>query len=97
MERIGVRELKERLSHYIRAVRRGEIIEVTVRGKPVARLVPAYPGGETALEPKLEERMWELVAEGFLTWSGDQPQIPEPVAVNRGPRLLSDLVVEDRA
>jgi hypothetical protein len=40
--------------------------------------------------------MWELVAEGVLDWSGGTSQVPEPVATNRGPKLLSDLVVEDR-
>ena len=97
MERVGVRELKDRLSHYLRTVRQGQIIEVTVRGKPVARLVPAHPRGEASVPEKIEQRMWELVAEGFLTWNGERFQIPEPAAVNRGPGLLSDLVVEDRA
>ena len=97
MERVGVRELKDRLSYYLRSVRQGQIVEVTVRGKPVARLVPANPRGETSVPENVEQRMWELVAEGFLTWNGERFQMPEPAAVNRGPRPLSDLVVEDRA
>ena len=96
MESVGVRELKNRLSHYLRAVRQGRIIEVTARGKPIARLVPASPQRESALPAGLEERLWQLAAEGFLTWNGKPFQIPEPVAVNRGPGLLSDLVVENR-
>jgi hypothetical protein len=40
--------------------------------------------------------MWELAAEGFLTRNGGPFLMPEPAAVNRGPELLSDLVVEDR-
>ena len=97
MERVGVRELKDKLSHYLRTVRRGQIVEVTMRGKPVARLVPAGPRGEASMDEKVEQRMWELVAEGFLKWKGERFRLPEPVAVNRGPGLLSDLVVEDRA
>jgi len=96
MESIGVRELKEHLSHYLRAVRQGRVVEVTVRGEPVARLVPAHPRAESGPSPELEERMWRLAADGFLAWSGERFQIPDPVAVNRGPRLLCDLVVEDR-
>jgi len=96
MENVSVRELRDRLGHYLRAVRQGRIVVVTSRGKPVARLVPISPRGETTLPPELEERMWELAAEGFLTWDGGRFQVPEPVAVNRGPGLLSDLVVEDR-
>jgi len=96
MESVGVRELKNRLAYYLRAVRQGGTIVVTAHGKPVARLVPISPRGKTSPPPELEERMWELAGEGFLTWSGGTFQMPEPVAVNRGPRLLSDLVVEDR-
>lgn len=40
MERVGVRELRQNLSVYLRRVRRGEALEVTERGRPVARLEP---------------------------------------------------------
>ena len=40
MERIGVRELRQHASRYLARVRAGETIEVTDRGRPVARLVP---------------------------------------------------------
>ena len=96
MEKVGVRELKDRLSHYLRVVRQGQSVEVTVRGKAVARLVPVQPRGEMALPEELEARMWELASDGFLTWSGERLELPEPAAANRGPGLLSDLVVEDR-
>jgi prevent-host-death family protein len=96
MERVGARELKDRLSHYLRTVRRGETVVVTVRGKPVARLVPIVGRNDKALLPEIEEKMWKLAAEGLLTWSGTSFQLPETVAENPGPQLLSDLVVEDR-
>ena len=96
MESVGIRELKNRLTHYLRAVRRGDVITVTAHGKPIARLVPISPQRETALTPEMEKRMWELAADGFLAWDGWAFQVPEPVADNRGPGLLSDLIVEDR-
>ena len=40
MESIGVRELRQNASHYLSRVAAGELIEVTERGRPVARLVP---------------------------------------------------------
>ncbi len=43
MERIGVRELRQHASRYLRLVQDGETVEVTQRGKPVARLVPPNP------------------------------------------------------
>ena len=38
--RVGVRELRQNLSQYLRRVARGEQLEVTERGKPVAVLGP---------------------------------------------------------
>ena len=40
MERIGVRELRQHASRYLALVARGERVEVTDRGRPVALLVP---------------------------------------------------------
>ena len=40
MDRVGVRELRQNLSVYLRRVRRGEALEVTERGEPVAVLQP---------------------------------------------------------
>ncbi|MDQ3980512.1 MAG: type II toxin-antitoxin system prevent-host-death family antitoxin [Actinomycetota bacterium] len=45
MERIGVRELRQHASRYLARVARGESLEITDRGRPVAMLVP-LPGDE---------------------------------------------------
>jgi prevent-host-death family protein len=45
MAAIGVRELRQRASELLRRVERGETIEVTDRGRPVAVLVPPPAGG----------------------------------------------------
>lgn len=52
---MGVRELRQNLSVYLRRIDCGERFEVTDRGKPVALLLP-LPGGRSPLE--------RLVAEG---------------------------------
>jgi prevent-host-death family protein len=44
MDRVGVRDLNQNTSQVIDRVRRGETIEVTDRGRPVARLVPVDRG-----------------------------------------------------
>jgi prevent-host-death family protein len=41
MERIGLRELRQNASRYIARVARGETVEVTQRGRLIARIVPA--------------------------------------------------------
>ena len=40
MRRIGIRELRQRASEYIRLVEEGETVEVTDRGRPVAMITP---------------------------------------------------------
>jgi prevent-host-death family protein len=57
MSSVGVRELRQNASAVLRRVEAGEIIEVTDRGRPVARLVPAR-----TLSP-----MERMIAEGRVT------------------------------
>lgn len=40
MKTIGVRELRQNASQYLKEVAAGESIEITDRGRPIARLVP---------------------------------------------------------
>lgn len=54
---VGVRELRQNASKYVARAERGETIEVTSRGRPVALLTP-LPGRATARE--------RLIAEGKL-------------------------------
>lgn len=54
--KVGVRDLKDSLSAYLRRARAGEHIVVTERGRPVAKLVP----------PDLPEGLARLIAEGRL-------------------------------
>ncbi len=70
MQRIGVRELRQHASRYLALVARGERIEVTDRGKPIAMLVP------------LRGDRWEdLIASGRITLPiGDQDVADEAPA-----------------
>jgi prevent-host-death family protein len=59
---VSVRELKDRLSFYLRKVRRGDRIVVTDRGEPVAEL--------RAVERRVGDvarRLGELAASGDVT------------------------------
>lgn len=40
---VGMRELQQNLSKYLRRVERGERLEVTEHGRPVAVLAPLHP------------------------------------------------------
>lgn len=61
MERVGVRELRQNLSVYLRRVQAGERLEVTERGRPVARLEPIVA----------DERIARLEREGRIVSRGD--------------------------
>lgn len=68
--RVGVRELRQNLSVYLRRIDRGERFEVTDRGQPVALLIP-LPGGLSPLE--------RLIAEGRVRAPvGDPRELPLP-------------------
>ena len=47
MRRVAISELKAKLSEYLKAVRAGEEVIVTDRGKPVARLAPISGADDT--------------------------------------------------
>ncbi len=86
MIEVGVRELRNALSGYLRRVRSGETILVTDRGAPVARLIPAG----------IPESIARLIAEGRVTWSGETFRPPRRrITLEPGPPL-SDYIAEDR-
>ncbi|MBB4660840.1 type II toxin-antitoxin system Phd/YefM family antitoxin [Conexibacter arvalis] len=86
MREIGIRQLKSEASALIDQVEHGEVMTVTRRGKPVARLVPAgmAPG------------MARLVAEGRVRWSGRRASLPEAVELRGDGPSAADLVIDDR-
>lgn len=86
--RVGTRELKNKLSEYMRRVKAGETITVTEHGKTIGQIVP--------VKTTLEERLQGMVAAGQAEWNGLKIKPYQARAVNKGDRQLSDLVVEDR-
>ena len=86
--RVGIRELKSRLSEYLRRVKGGQTILITERGRPVGRLVPAA-------QP-LETRLQTMAQAGLILWSGKKLEPMPPVVRVRGERSVADLLVEDR-
>jgi antitoxin (DNA-binding transcriptional repressor) of toxin-antitoxin stability system len=64
MKAVGVRELKARLSRYLREVQAGEVILVTDRGRVVAEL--RAPGPAAAAESAADRAMRLLAETGAL-------------------------------
>lgn len=89
--KVSVRELKNRLSEHLRAVKGGRSIVVTRHDKPIARLTPVP--GETATG------IQQLVAEGHATWNGKKPRgvgRRRPVKLHGSGPTVSDMVLADR-
>jgi prevent-host-death family protein len=63
---VGVRELKDNLSRYVREVERGKVVTVTAHGRVVAQLVPpAAAGQERKRAPAQRLSRWDqMIAEG---------------------------------
>ena len=88
---IGIRELRQNASRYLRRVRAGETITVTDRGEPVAELRPVGQHGTT---------LDRLIAEGRATPpTGDLIEFLKkhpPAPHRKGDPLLSQVVSEMR-
>lgn len=86
-KQVGVRELRQNLSVHLRRVARGETLEVTEHGRPVAVLAP-LPQGQSALE--------RLRAAGLLIPAkGDLLKLPRPPGPTS--RRGTEALEEDRA
>ena len=88
MKAIGVRELRQRASEYLRQVEAGRTLEVTARGRAVARLVPIRAAG----------RRQQLVEHGrIVPGIGDLLDLGRPLSPARHVPLPSDLLRRARA
>jgi prevent-host-death family protein len=91
MMQVGLRELKDRLSEYVRLVRAGEHVQITDRGQVVAELIPPTPAkgldpavGLAALERR--GRVRPPMAEGRARYR----RLPRLVPTGTVRRLLDE-------
>jgi prevent-host-death family protein len=88
METIGIRELKENLSRYLRRVKTGEKIIITDRKKEVAIIIPLAQRAQ-------QEKIYQLIQRGMANWSGTKPLGMPRRIVSKG-KSVSSAVLEDR-
>ncbi len=86
-EKVGIRELRQNLSVYVRRVRDGERFVVTERNQPVARLEPLAD----------EDDHWQrLIDEGVLTpAAGRLADLPSPQPADSGDRNAVSKALEE--
>jgi prevent-host-death family protein len=90
---VSVRELRSRLSEYIRRVENGEELTITRSGRPVGRIVP------TAADQRLEKSTLERL--DSLPWirpgRGGKPKPSRhPIPWKPGDKTLSQILLENR-
>ena len=87
---VGTKELKNRLSHYLRLVRRGEVVHVTAHGKVVAVLQPVEEASDTD-----EVHLAALEEQGLITLGSAAHEDFAPIDLPPG-ASASQVVIEDR-
>lgn len=60
MKTVGLRELKNNLSAYVRKARKGETVVITDRGEPVVQLTPTQA-------PEQDDPFAEMIRRGEMT------------------------------
>ena len=95
MKTVGVRELKNRLSEYLREVRRGESILVTDRGEVVAEFSPPRHG---TTDPGVPAALLALAKRGMLTLGtpGDDSLYKRLPRSHRARRSAAEMLDEER-
>jgi prevent-host-death family protein len=93
---VSVRDLKARLSWYLREAHAGQDVVVTSRGRPVARLLAL--GEDSAGGPSRKEMLERLrLLPGVRLGAGGKPQgAKSPLRIRPGHKSLADIVLEDR-
>ena len=92
MSSVGVKELKNRLTHYLQRTKKGEEVIVTERGKPIA-LIQSIKSAEHVVS--LEARLAKLAAQGVITLPTEKPRKTVRLVTVTG-TPMSKTILEDR-
>jgi prevent-host-death family protein len=97
MKKANIAELKNRLSHYLDRVKRGETILVMDRKTPVARIVPTPPPARMSDE-ETEAWLRDMEAKGILRVGARKgvPEILRTPPPGMRPTRAVEALIEDR-
>lgn len=97
METVGIRELKNKLSTYVRKAEAGDVVIVTDRGRIVAELWP--PGHADRQRPDIHPGLLEMERKGQIrlaTRPNDPSLYRRMPHVDLGGKTIQDLIDEIR-
>lgn len=92
MRKVGSREFKNRMGRYLQAVRKGQTLIITDRGKAVAEVAPASKGEAAA--STVNEKLRELDARGLIRLA--TKPFPKFRPVKSKGKPASHIIIEDR-
>ena len=90
MKYVGVRQLKAQLGRYLRAVEAGDTLTVTMRKRPIARVVPVKKKGED-----IEDILNALAEQGMIRRARRKPS-PVRRPLNISNVRITEAVLMDR-
>lgn len=91
--KVGTREFKNRLSHYLRCVRDGEVIFVSDRGEVIAEVKRVAPARRK--KKSQGQLLSDMAARGEVSPGTGKFQPFKPLKLEPG-KSLSKMILEDR-
>ena len=93
MQLVGIKELKDRLTYYLKLTREGDNIIVTDRGAPVA-VIHSLDAAEGNASP--DEKLASLARQGMIRLPVRRGNLKKIKAVRATGKPASEIIMEDR-
>lgn len=94
--KVSIRELKNRLSKYLKRAQAGEDVVITSRGHVVARLTPLPQGSTRPATPAELQRRLQTIPGIGLSKGGKPKGATRPLRIKAEEKSLADIVIENR-
>ena len=93
MQMVGIKELKNKLSRYLKLVREGDNIIVTDRGAPIAIL---HSLDHIEGKADVEERLASLAKKGMMRLPLEQGKLTAFKSIETTGKPASEIILEER-
>jgi len=88
---VGIKEIKNNLSRYLARVKNGEEVQITERGKPIARIIK-----ENQRKKSIGEALGPLLEKGLIALPTRSIRRARIVPKEVPGKPVSEMVIEDR-
>ena len=88
---VGIKEIRNNLSRYLARVKSGEEVQITERGKPIARIIK-----ETQGKKSIGEALGPLIGKGLITLPTRSIRRNQIIPEEVPGKPVSEIVIKDR-